>query len=116
MSPPGRPRGDTFERQQEESPPSGCPLMEKNAEEARRALVLRLKRVEGQLRGIQNMIESGTDCEDIALQMSASRKALDKAFFEMVACAIEHPQFSAAKGEKTTQRVQRMARTLAKFA
>jgi hypothetical protein len=48
--------------------------------------------------------------------MSASRKALDKAFFEMVACAIEHPQFSSAKGEKTPQRVQRMARTLAKFA
>jgi len=96
---------------------SECALMEKSADEARRALVLRLKRVEGQLRGIQGMIESGTDCEEIALQMSASRKALDKAFFEMVACAIEHPSsFSSAKGEKTNQRVQRMARTLAKFA
>lgn len=93
-----------------------CDLMDKDAEQARRSLVLRLKRVEGQLRGIQNMIENGTDCEQIALQMSASRKALDKAFFEMVACAIEHPQFSAAKGEKTNRRVQRMARTLAKFA
>lgn len=95
---------------------SECALMEKDAAQARRGLVLRLKRVEGQLRGIQNMIDSGADCEDIALQMSAARKALDKAFFEMVACAIEHPQFSAAKGEKTNQRVQRMARTLAKFA
>ncbi len=62
------------------------------------------------------MIETGSDCEDVALQMSASRKALDKAFFELVACAIEHPQFSAHKGEKTNQRVQRLARTLAKFA
>ena len=93
-----------------------CALMEKSAEQARRSLVLRLKRVEGQLRGIQNMIESGAECEDIALQMSASRKALDKAFFELIACAIEHPQFSAAKAEKPNQRVQRMARTLAKFA
>ena len=94
---------------------SECSLMDKNADEARRGLVLRLKRVEGQLRGIQNMLESGADCEEIALQMSASRKALDKAFFEMVACAIEHPQFSTAKGEKTNQRVHRMARTLAKL-
>lgn len=90
--------------------------MDKEAAQARRSLVLRLKRVEGQLRGIQNMIETGSDCEDVALQMSASRKALDKAFFELVACAIEHPQFSAQKGEKTNQRVQRLARTLAKFA
>jgi CsoR family transcriptional regulator, copper-sensing transcriptional repressor len=94
---------------------SECALMDKSANEARRALVLRLKRVEGQLRGIQSMLESGVDCEQVALQMSASRKALDKAFFEMVACAIEHPQFSTAKGEKTNQRVHRMARTLAKL-
>lgn len=92
---------------------------------ARRALVLRLKRVEGQLRGIQSMIETGNECEAIAQQMSAARKALDKAFFELAACAIAHPQFSepstaAAKAgqraEKPEERVQRIARTLAKFA
>jgi CsoR family transcriptional regulator, copper-sensing transcriptional repressor len=87
-----------------------------DAQQARRALILRLKRVEGQLRGIQNMIETGVDCEDIATQMSASRKALDKAFFELVACAIEHPQMSAQRGEKEPERIQRLARTLAKFA
>jgi DNA-binding FrmR family transcriptional regulator len=90
--------------------------MSNDAAGARRSLIFRLKRVEGQLRGIQNMIDSGADCEDIALQMSASRKALDKAFFELVACAIEYPQFSKAKGEKEPARVQRLARTLAKYA
>jgi len=93
--------------------------------EARRALVLRLKRVEGQLRGIQSMIEAGNECEAIAQQMSAARKALDKAFFELAACAIAHPQFSAPPAAATTpgrppekpeDRVQRIARTLAKFA
>jgi DNA-binding FrmR family transcriptional regulator len=92
---------------------------------ARRGLVLRLKRVEGQLRGIQSMIETGNDCEAVAQQMSAARKALDKAFFELAACAIEHPQFSAPPGragkasraeESAEDRVQRVARTLAKFA
>ena len=83
--------------------------------DARRSLVLRLKRVEGQLRGVQSMIEAGQDCEDIALQMSAARKALDKAFFEMLACALTHPQFSGAKGENPDKRVQRVARVMTKF-
>jgi len=54
----------------------------------KKALVMRLKRIEGQLRGIQNLIESGSDCEAVAQQMSASRKALDKAFFTLVGCVI----------------------------
>ena len=57
-------------------------------ETRKRALVMRLKRIEGQLRGIQNLIESGADCEAVAQQMSASRKALDKAFFTLVGCVI----------------------------
>ena len=62
-----------------------------NVADARRELVLRLKRVEGQLRAVQRMIEEGNDCDPIAQQLAAARKALDKAFFELMACAIEHP-------------------------
>ena len=52
-------------------------------------LVLRLKRIEGQLRGIQAMIEDGADCEKVVQQLSASRRALDKAFFNVISCAVE---------------------------
>ncbi|HEU0204563.1 MAG TPA: metal-sensitive transcriptional regulator [Burkholderiaceae bacterium] len=86
-----------------------------SAESARRNLVVRLKRVEGQLRGVQAMIEAGQDCEDIALQMSAARKALDKAYFEMIACALTHPQFSGVKGETSEARIQRVAQAMAKY-
>ena len=85
------------------------------ARTARRELVLRLKRVEGQLRAVQRMIDEGDDCEPIAQQLAAARKALDKAFFELMACAIEHPEFSNGQ-EDDTQRVQRLTRTLAKLA
>lgn len=54
----------------------------------KKALLLRLKRVEGQLRGIQRLIESDTDCEKVAQQLAAARKALDKSFFLMVGCVI----------------------------
>lgn len=84
---------------------------------ARHDLVVRLKRVEGQLRGLQGLIEAGADCESVAQQFSAARKALDRAFYEMLACALEHPRFAAAPGEEKEQaRVQRIARTLARFA
>ena len=75
-------------------------------ETRKKALVMRLKRIEGQLRGIQNLIESGSDCEAVAQQMSASRKALDKAFFTLVGCVI-------AQGEIEGDDIATM---LAKFA
>jgi DNA-binding FrmR family transcriptional regulator len=86
------------------------------AARARHELLLRLKRVEGQLRGIQRMIEGGEDCEPIAQQLSASRKALDKAFFELLACAIEHPEFTINRNESKDRRIERMARALARLA
>lgn len=84
------------------------------AEVARRELVLRLKRVEGQLRAVQRMIDEGEDCEPVAQQLAAARRALDKAFFELMACAIEHPEFSNGR-EGDAERVQRLTRTLAKL-
>lgn len=52
-------------------------------------MLKRLARVEGQLRGVQKLIEGDADCEKVLQQMTASRKALDRAFFEMMACLIE---------------------------
>jgi DNA-binding FrmR family transcriptional regulator len=44
---------------------------------ARTDLLNRLKRAEGQLRGVQRMIEEGVACADVANQVAAVRKALD---------------------------------------
>lgn len=57
--------------------------------EKQQALLKRLARVEGQLRGVQKLIREGEDCEKILQQLTASRKALDKSFFEMIACLVE---------------------------
>lgn len=60
------------------------------SEKDRAAMLNRLARIEGQLRGIQKMIsEPEPDCERVAQQMSAARKALDKAGHTMLACMIE---------------------------
>jgi DNA-binding FrmR family transcriptional regulator len=81
-----------------------------NDDAHKKELVLRLKRVEGQLRGIQGMIESGADCEQVTQQLSASRRALDKAFFQVLACAIKSTPERGAK-----DRIEHAASLLAKF-
>ena len=42
-------------------------------------LLKRLRRIEGQVRGIQKMVEEGRDCHDILTQFAAVRSALDTA-------------------------------------
>lgn len=65
-------------------------------------LTRRLRRVEGQIRGIQQMLADQRDCRDIVTQMSAASKALDQAGFLLVASGLtwclSHPEESAAEG------------------
>ncbi len=44
-------------------------------------LIQRLKRIEGQMRGLQRMIEEQKDCADVIHQVTAARRALDKVGF-----------------------------------
>jgi CsoR family transcriptional regulator, copper-sensing transcriptional repressor len=85
-----------------------------NDVDKKRALILRLKRVEGQLRGIQNLIETEADCEKIAQQLTASRRALDKTFFAMVGCMLE--QEDVGKFKKSANRGEYIAQMLSRFA
>jgi DNA-binding FrmR family transcriptional regulator len=56
---------------------------------ARADVLTRLKRAEGQLRGIQRMVEEGSPCLDVAQQFSAVRKALDSTYVRMTMCMLE---------------------------
>lgn len=47
-------------------------------------LVRRLKRVEGQVRGLQQMLIAERDCGDVLTQLAAARKALDHVGFLLV--------------------------------
>jgi DNA-binding FrmR family transcriptional regulator len=58
-------------------------------EASRTDLLNRLRRAEGQLRGIQRMIDEGEECMHIAQQISAVRKALDSAYVRMTVCFME---------------------------
>ncbi len=54
--------------------------------EHREDVVNRLRRVEGQVRGIQRLVESGASCKKIASQVKAARTALDAVGKLILAC------------------------------
>jgi len=81
----------------------------------RKKLLGRLARVEGQVRGVQRMIESGQECEQVAQQLAAARGALNRAFFEMIACAFKSKLGSGADAGVRDQLTD-MASLLAKYA
>jgi DNA-binding FrmR family transcriptional regulator len=72
----------------------------------KKALCARLARIEGQLRGLQKLVQADADREKLAQQMAAARKALDKAFFAMISDLIANGQADADE----------VARLLVRFA
>ena len=79
-------------------------------------LVKRLRRVEGQIRGIQQMLLDGRECRDVVTQLSAARSALEQAGFKLVASGLTYclsdPERAAAEGYDI-EAVQKMFMKLA---
>ena len=57
--------------------------------EAMSDVVLRLRRAQGQIGGVIQMIESGRDCKDVITQLSAASRALDRAGFKIIAAGLD---------------------------
>ena len=70
----------------------GKPMPNTMSEADMRALTSRLRRAEGQVRAVARLIEEGESCEAVAQQLTAARRALDRAFFALVGCAVQHGQ------------------------
>lgn len=81
--------------------------------EAKKAMDARLARVEGQVRAVRRMIGADESCENIAQQLAAARKALDRAFYEMVSCIIRNEP--AGGGQARNEHAVRVAELLTRF-
>lgn len=60
----------------------------------------RVKRIEGQLRGILKMMDENKDCRDVVTQLSAARTAIDRTIGVVVSSNLVHCVQQAEKGEK----------------
>ena len=76
----------------------------------------RLRRVEGQVRGIQQMLAEERDCRDVVTQIAAANKALEQVGFVLVSSGLTwclaNPEASRAAGYDVAD-VQKMFLKLA---
>ena len=72
---------------------------------AKTSVTKRLKRIEGQVRGLVRMVEDDRYCIDIVTQISAVRSALRRAEEEILADHASHcVEHAIASGNKAEQR------------
>lgn len=79
-------------------------------------VVNRLKRIEGQVRGIQQMIESDRYCVDILVQISAIQSGLKQVGFSITEKHINHCVSDAIKQGEGKESIEELMNVLKQFA
>ncbi len=92
-----------------------CHKIKERSEEQQKKLINRLKRIEGQIRGISSMVENDAYCIDILLQVSAAGAALDSFSKELLSehiktCVAE--DIRAGKDETVDELVDTLKRLM----
>lgn len=77
----------------------------------RERLLKRLRRVEGQVRGVHKMVEEDRYCIDVLTQISAARAALDKVALELLEDHTRHCVASATGADKEAKLTELTAAT-----
>lgn len=67
------------------------------------AVLARLKRVEGQIRGLQRMVEADTYCIDVLTQVSAATRALESVAVQLLDDHLRHCVAHAIQSDDATE-------------
>ncbi|WP_102349079.1 metal-sensitive transcriptional regulator [Bacillus sp. Marseille-P3661] len=80
-----------------------------------KAVKNRMKRIEGQVRGVLRMMEEEKECKDVIVQLSAARSALEKTIAVIVSKNLEQcVREKAANGEQSDDVVNEAVQLLVK--
>ena len=71
-------------------------------------IAARLRRIEGQVRGIQNMVEEDRYCIDVLTQVNATRAALESVALQLLADHTEHCVAEAIRSGGGTKKVREL--------
>lgn len=77
--------------------------------ENREAVLKRLRRIEGQVRGVERMVEENRYCIDVVTQVTAIQAALDKVALELLSDHAAHCVVGAEAGEQEERTEELMA-------
>jgi DNA-binding FrmR family transcriptional regulator len=75
----------------------------------------RLKRIEGQVRGIRRMVESGRYCVDILQQLTAARRALGEVSLKVMNGHINGCVSTSIRRREGRGKVEELMRTIQQF-
>jgi DNA-binding FrmR family transcriptional regulator len=79
-------------------------------------VIKRLRRAEGQIRGVIAMLESGRDCADVVTQLAAVSRALDKAGFKVIASGLRQCVNAQNDGQDQAADLERMEKLFLSLA
>ncbi len=78
-------------------------------------IINRLKKIEGQVKGIQRMVESGKCCDDIMIQISAIRSAINKVGGMILDTYIKDCLISSLKNNENDDKLDDLIDTIVKY-
>jgi DNA-binding FrmR family transcriptional regulator len=85
-------------------------------EDAEGDVVKRLRRAEGQIRGVIAMLESGRDRTEVVTQLAAVSRALDRAGFKIIASGLQQYVTAQADGEDRAVDMEQMEKLFLSLA
>lgn len=80
------------------------------------AAMRRLRKVEGQVRAIQRMIDEGRDCEDVLRQVAAATKALKGVGVQLAVSGLEHCVVDGSATTRSSDDLERFRRSFVELA
>lgn len=85
-------------------------------EESKTQVLARLKRAEGQVRAVQAMVEREDECEAVMQQLAAARKALDRAFYDLIGCMMQRElSQGGALNARTRKQIDHLRELLTRY-
>ena len=79
------------------------------------SLQARLARIEGQVRGIQRMVDEDRYCIDVLTQVAAVKAALDKVALALLDDHVSHCVVDAVRGGTGDQKVKELTAAIGRY-
>jgi DNA-binding FrmR family transcriptional regulator len=82
----------------------------------KRALVVRLRRIKGQIEALERMVEADADCSDVLMQVVSSRQALKSFSEEMLESHLHECIEGAASQAEGKREIRALLEVLKRYA
>ncbi len=95
---------------------SGKKPVTPRTDEEKTAVLNRLKRIEGQVRGIQKMVENDRYCVDVLVQISAINNAMNKVGYSLLERHTHHCVADAIKQGEGKEAIDELMKVVQQFS